>query len=255
MDDLKTIFGKHKGLVTDKWSSYLEVYDKVFKEFRHKEVKILEIGVQNGGSLQIWRQFFRNAKIVVGCDINPKCAKLEFGYPNIEVVIGDACCKGTFERIKELSQEYDIVIDDGSHRSRDIVCNFLRYFQLLKEGGVYVVEDLHCSYWRDFSPSVERFSAIQFFKYLVDYVNREFWDEKFKEYQFKKISKLIKVLELEEFEIEEMDNLLLRVSELSFYNSLCIIRKSGEGGRKLGTRVIAGNLALVDESVLRFKKS
>ncbi|MEI8210365.1 MAG: hypothetical protein WCG16_14235, partial [Methylococcales bacterium] len=59
---LSRIFANHKGKVSDKWSIYLYEYSRLFETYRNRPVRLLEIGVQNGGSLEIWGQYFVNAK-------------------------------------------------------------------------------------------------------------------------------------------------------------------------------------------------
>ena len=105
---------------------------------RDSPVRLLEIGVQNGGSLDIWSQFFPNAEAIVGCDINPDCERLTYDDPRISVIVGDANDPQTQQRILQLSGQFDIVVDDGSHQSSDIVKTFALYFPLLAGG-----RDLH----------------------------------------------------------------------------------------------------------------
>ena len=66
----------------------------------------------------------------------------------INVVVGDANSDEIFQQIIKLSDSYDLIIDDGSHVSKDIITSFARYFPLLKSGGMYIIEDLHASYWK-----------------------------------------------------------------------------------------------------------
>ena len=66
---LRDLYSTHSGKVSDKWSTYLDEYERIFSEYRDKPVRLLEIGVQNGGSLEIWRQYFPNAELILGCVI------------------------------------------------------------------------------------------------------------------------------------------------------------------------------------------
>jgi cephalosporin hydroxylase len=146
MTRLIDLYTSHTGKVSDKWSSYLSTYDDWFRPYTNRPLRILEIGIQNGGSLEIWAKYFPNASLIVGCDINPLCAELSYDDAHIKVVVGDANTDDIRARIMAFSDTYDIIIDDGSHVSRDIVVSFAKYFPLLAEGGIYVAEDLHCSY-------------------------------------------------------------------------------------------------------------
>ncbi|MBX6392006.1 MAG: hypothetical protein IRY96_00920, partial [Burkholderiales bacterium] len=89
-EDLYDLYRSHRGKVTDKWSSYLEVYNRLFTLFRPLPVRLLEIGVQNGGSLEVWAKYFPNAELIVGCDIDLECAHLRYADPRIAVVMADA---------------------------------------------------------------------------------------------------------------------------------------------------------------------
>jgi cephalosporin hydroxylase len=129
---------------------YLTEYDRLFKDYRDKPVRLLEIGIQNGGSLDIWSKYFSNAAVLIGCDINPDCARLSYDDPRIGVVIGDANAPEVRKQVFKHSPQFDIVIDDGSHLSSDIVKSFALYFQHVVEGGIFIAEDLHCSYWIKF---------------------------------------------------------------------------------------------------------
>src|SRR6266699_1938080 len=87
---LRQLYDDHKGKVSDKWSSYLEAYDDIFSPYRAQQVRLLEIGVQNGGSLEIWSKYFPKAALILGCDINEACRTLRFDDSRIQLVIGDA---------------------------------------------------------------------------------------------------------------------------------------------------------------------
>ncbi|MCX2192385.1 class I SAM-dependent methyltransferase [Pantoea agglomerans] len=93
---------------------------------------LLEIGVQNGGSLEIWSKYFPNAENIVGCDINPDCARLEYENKSIKVLIGNSSTLEIKNKISEITPSYNLIIDDGSHNSSDIIKSF---FTLLPYTG------------------------------------------------------------------------------------------------------------------------
>ena len=168
MTRLIDLYTSHTGKVSDKWSSYLSTYDDWFRAYTNRPLRILEIGIQNGGSLEIWAKYFSNASLIVGCDINPLCADLSYDADYIKVVVGDANADDIRAKIMAFSDTYDIIIDDGSHMSRDIVVSFAKYFPLLAEGGIYVAEDLHCSYWENFEGGIEApYASVNFFQAAV----------------------------------------------------------------------------------------
>ena len=99
---LDSLFSAHRGKVSDKWSSYIPEYARLFAAYRDLPIRLLEIGIQNGGSLEIWSKYFANAKKVVGCDINPECAKLQFENPRIVVIAADANTDGAQQQVLRL---------------------------------------------------------------------------------------------------------------------------------------------------------
>ena len=72
------LFHHHTDKMSDKWALYLKTYDVILAPWHHKKLSLLERGVQNGGSLQLWAKYFRKASAIVGCDIDPKCGALKF---------------------------------------------------------------------------------------------------------------------------------------------------------------------------------
>ncbi len=83
------------------------------------------------------------------------------------------------EQILRHSEVYDIIIDDGSHLNADIIKTFQFFYSRLAPGGIYVIEDLHCSYWGEWHGGLWRAdSAMEFFKSLTDVLNLESWGGK-----------------------------------------------------------------------------
>lgn len=237
---LEQLYAEHNGKVSDKWSIYLVEYGRIFGEYRDKPVTLLEIGIQNGGSLEIWSKFFANAQKLVGCDINPDCARLVYEDPRVAVVVGDANSDAVQSIVLQHAPVFDVMIDDGSHRSSDIVKSFARYFPHLADGGVFVAEDLHCSYWAEFEGGLfDPFSSITFFKRLADIVNHEHWGIA------KSRSDILRGFFLKfDFEIDE--DVLAHIHSIEFVNSMCVIRKETSRNNSLGSRFISG----LDETIV-----
>ena len=121
MPTLRDLYATHAGKVSDKWSLYLDVYDAAFSRFRDRPIAFAEIGVQNGGSLELWARYFAQASILLGCDIDPKCGALAFADPRIAVVVGDVNTEATYRAILSRSPGFDVFIDDGGKRGRQHV--------------------------------------------------------------------------------------------------------------------------------------
>ena len=241
---LKQLYKTHRGKVSDKWSSYLAGYERIFAEYRHKPVRLLEIGVENGGSLEIWSQYFPKARRIVGCDINPDCARLSYEDTRIAVVIGDANSDSAQEAILAHAAAFDVIIDDGSHLSSDIIKSFARYFPHLAHGGVFIVEDLHCSYSYEYEGGLyDPFSSITFFKRLTDTINHEHWgiDKPRHEILSGFFSK---------YGFHLSEEVLQTVHSVEFMNSLCVVRKDKPEYNTLNLRVTAGTLETVHSGLL-----
>lgn len=174
--DLGALFLNHQGRSVFKWTQYLGAYDEQFSPFRDgfaapdgtiRPLRMLEIGVLDGGSLQIWRKYFGPTAIITGVDINPRAAAID--DPDIRVRIGS---QDDPEFLRDVVAEMggvDIVVDDGSHVVAHQRASFEILFPLLSDGGVYAVEDLHTSYWARWGGGYGRTSSfIELSKKLID---------------------------------------------------------------------------------------
>lgn len=146
--DLVNIFSNNKNNIVHKWHHYLPVYDRYLNNYRNKTVRILEIGVSKGGSLQMWREYFGKDAIIFGIDINPEC-KI-FNNATAQVRIGS---QGDSQFLLSVIKEMggvDIIIDDGSHTMDHISKSLKILFPVLNFSGLYIIEDLHAAYWEAF---------------------------------------------------------------------------------------------------------
>jgi len=222
------------GKVSDKWASYLPFYDNLFEPLREHPVSIFEIGVQNGGSLESYAEYFKNAESFVGCDIDNKCAELRFSDTRIQFILGDANAPTTYNQVLQARKSFDIIIDDGSHTSSDILHSFLLYFPHLKPSGSFVIEDMHSLYSKQFGGGMDNATnAMNFFKMLTDVVNHEWWSTEMsiKEY-------LVKFFPygIPQFLAEGW------VDSIEFRNSIIVVKKAlTPSHSKLGERLTRGN--------------
>lgn len=110
---------------------YGDSYDDIFSEFNREDpLNILEIGTQKGGSLLAWKEYFPNAK-VTGIDIID-VVKPEYRSKDITYIVSDV-------KNYKTDEEFDIVIDDGSHFLEDVLYTVENF--KLKKNGVMVIED------------------------------------------------------------------------------------------------------------------
>lgn len=145
-----------------KKEEFLALYDKHFSSIKDNKLRFLEIGVQFGGSLDIWRNFFRGDFELVGVDILPECKRYESEHVKIE--IGD---QENPEFLEKLGS-FDIIVDDGGHKMTQQQVSFKHLFPKLKHGGIYVIEDLHTSYWPEFMNDTP---TTEFLKTFIDDIN------------------------------------------------------------------------------------
>ncbi|MEM7500317.1 MAG: class I SAM-dependent methyltransferase [Pseudomonadota bacterium] len=147
-------FAANEGRVVDKWHHYFEIYERHFERFRGTGVRMLEIGVQNGGSQAMWRRYLGPDAVLYGIDIDEACRALDGEAGHVR--IGSQDDPRFLKRLMEEMGGVDIVLDDGSHVMEHIATSFETLFPHLSEGGVYMVEDLQTAYWDGFGGGLGR---------------------------------------------------------------------------------------------------
>jgi len=170
MNDLEKYFAANTGRMINKWKHYLEIYDRHFSRFRGSDVCLVEFGVYQGGSLQMWKDYFGPAARIVGIDINPHCKACE--EEQVEIIIGDQEDREFLKSLKRRIPRIDILIDDGGHTMGQQIRTFEELFPHIDSHGVYLCEDLHSSYWSHYGGGYKRRgSFIEFSKNLIDQLN------------------------------------------------------------------------------------
>ena len=150
---------------------YIRVYKRYFSNIRYKKIKLLEIGVYNGGSVKMWKNYFPFAKIT-GIDIDKRCEKYQ--SKRINIYIGDQADRDFLLELETKSGPFDIIIDDGGHTHNQQITSFKILFKLLNSRGMYIIEDIHTSYLSD--KGYEKYfdyecTSIEYFKKLIDEIN------------------------------------------------------------------------------------
>lgn len=138
MTDISNRFGCDKST----YHNYTSVYPIFLEKFRNEDFSLLEIGIDEGKSYRVWESYFTIAKIY-GMDISKS-----FTTNRGIVFQGD---QSKLEHLKDVASKIDnckIIIDDGSHVAEHQLESFYYLFEnLLQDGGVYIIEDVECSYW------------------------------------------------------------------------------------------------------------
>jgi hypothetical protein len=155
---------------------YIPYYERYLGHLRARPVSVLEIGVggfddphAGGESLRMWRDYFARGRIV-GLDIFPK--ELDLGA-RVTIHSGSQKDPEVLDRLVRDHGPFDVIIDDGGHQNRLRNFSFLHLFGSLKPHGIYVMEDLHTSYWpRRLGGNAEDFddatTSMGFLKTLLD---------------------------------------------------------------------------------------
>lgn len=108
-NDNKTLhdyFISNKANAIHKWFSYFDVYERHFSRFRGKDVNILEVGVQNGGSARMWKHYFTHNGVKVniyGVDIDKRCKN--FKDEGISIFIGSQEDREFWQKIKKTNSK------------------------------------------------------------------------------------------------------------------------------------------------------
>lgn len=165
LNELAVKYGTDKGpedhMYTDRYSLYLEQY-------RDIEFNLLEIGVYDGASIKMWKEYFPKAHIVA-LDIDPRCKQYE--EDRIDIHIGDQTDVKFLQDVFNKYGHFEVILDDGGHSWKQQIISFETLFPLLTPGGLYFIEDMHTSYrpqsiWDDY-----HITGMNYFKNLVDSIN------------------------------------------------------------------------------------
>jgi hypothetical protein len=170
MNSLKKSF-KNSPKYSIKWSNYFDIYENIFRKFVNKKIKIVEIGVGNGGSLFMWRSFFGKKADIIGIELNPEAKKLEkYGF---KIFNGDQSNPNFWKSFYKKIGKIDILIDDGGHTNLQQITTLMESIKNINGGGMIVIEDTHTSFmnYGNFrNPS--KYSFINFSTSLIENIHR-----------------------------------------------------------------------------------
>jgi len=164
---------------TDKSSAfhnYTKVYSQYFAPIKSDPIKFLEIGIYKGDSVKMWEAYLPNAELhfidITGALIEYQSTRSYYHFLDQS----DAKALELFGH--RVGGNYDVIIDDGGHTMTQQLTSFHWLFPLVKSGGLYIIEDLHTSYWKTYGgkgnlnhPQAGAGTAVEFLKNLVEHVN------------------------------------------------------------------------------------
>ncbi|MDQ6723414.1 MAG: class I SAM-dependent methyltransferase, partial [Thermoproteota archaeon] len=121
----------------------------------------------HGGSIELWKKYFGGKVHIYSIDINPECKTLE--GENSTIFIGSQSNPEFLKEVLEKLPELDIIIDDGGHTMIQQKVSFEILYLKVKEGGLYMVEDTHTSYWKEYHGGLKNpNSFIEYSKNIID---------------------------------------------------------------------------------------
>jgi hypothetical protein len=198
-----------------KWHHYFDIYSRHFEQYRDRPIRMLEIGVYRGGSLRMWKQFFHPDSTIVGIDIDKSCEAHEIADQNVYVRIGSQGDPNFLAAVNGEFGPFDIILDDGSHKTHHQIISFGALFRsALKDGGCYMVEDMHTNYWLKHVDSPETF--IDLSKQMVDMLHEPYFDRHETDFRHEHANALKKI---------ELSYLSANLGSVCFYDSIVVFDK------------------------------
>lgn len=161
---------KNEKMFSVKKKNYFEIYQNLFNSYRNKDIVFLEIGLNDGGSINFFKNFFSPNSKIIGFDCNPKSLILE--RENIKIFKGDQGSEKDWIKFFKIYGKLDIVLDDGGHTNKQQIVTFENVLPNLNDDGLLVIEDTECSYINNFgNPS--KYSFVNYAKNCIDTLYRD----------------------------------------------------------------------------------
>ena len=163
--DLRQVFAglQQKSLKVD---SYFPIYQSLFERYREMpDLVFVEVGVMNGGSLMMWREYFGPTARIIGVDFSPTAEAMR--AKGFEIFIGDQGSPEFWRAFYREIGSIDVLLDDGGHTNKHQITTVECALDHIKDGGLIVVEDTITSYLKQWgNPS--RFSFMNYAKLVAD---------------------------------------------------------------------------------------
>lgn len=124
---------------------YTLFYDGLFRNKKNDNLKIAELGILDGGSLLMWREYFTNAQIYGFEYYNHLITNFKQNFNNDRISLANINVKDKNSIIKtfnNLNILYDIIIEDTTHEFEDQIRVIENTYQYLKPGGILIIEDI-----------------------------------------------------------------------------------------------------------------
>jgi len=139
-----------------KHTNYFPVYDELLLKFVGLPITFLEIGILDGGSLFMWRDFLGQDARIIGVDLNPEATK--WSEDGFEIFIGDQSNPDFWKNLYDELGKIDILLDDGGHRNDQQMVTVECALENVRDGGLIIIEDSQTSFMK--FESFKRFSFV-----------------------------------------------------------------------------------------------
>jgi len=147
-----------------KHSNYFQVYDELLTKYVGHSITFLEIGVLDGGSLFMWRDFFGKDARIIGIDMNPEAEK--WRQNGFEIFIGDQADPNFWKKLYSEIGLIDVLLDDGGHRNDQQLVTMELSIANIRDGGVVIIEDTQTSYMK--FENIKKFSFVNLLCKKID---------------------------------------------------------------------------------------
>jgi hypothetical protein len=200
LDELALEHGTDK---SSEFHGFSRFYEFHLGPLREQPLTVLEIGVLEGASARMWRDYFPAAKILA---IDFLESALEHEDERITIFIGDQTDRSFLDRVVAAAGPFDVVIDDGGHQHDEQLTSLFHLWPHVKPGGLYAIEDVHTSYMGRWGGRLGKpGTTMEELKKIVDDVN---------------------------FHWHQQPTVLGEVESVHFYPELCVLTKRSAASRQ-----------------------
>lgn len=228
LDDLFNKYGSDKGSNHHNYSPH---YEKILEPLKSHPINMLILGIggyqyedRGGGDIKAFCEYLPYS-LIDAVDIYPKVFlnKKDRVYTHV----GDQNDEELFKRLRDMVGGWDIIIDDASHINSKTIKSFEILFPMLKNGGYYIIEDVHTSYWWEIASDGTDFegcvngkgnSVIEYFKKQIDISLNE------KEY-FPEYTKTIKASFTDIIPLQSSPYTNKDIESIQFFNKMIVVKK------------------------------
>ena len=129
--------------------SYLDYYQTILEPYQDRKINFLEIGVDRGGSLFLWRKFFDKA-IIYAIEKFYQITDTDFipFNPHIVDKVYLIIAEAYDELTANMVPNFDVIVDDGPHNLWSYIRTVQLYGPKLNAGGIFILEDIQNEEWK-----------------------------------------------------------------------------------------------------------